>query len=573
VVPVLLFTYNRPFHTKQVLDALANNKESSETILYIISDGKRLNITGEESTSIDQLHELISKENRFKKVVVEIRKENSGLANSIITGVTKLVQIHKKLIVLEDDIIPSTGFLDYMNGALSLYENDKNVGCIHAWNYDLATDNNADSTFFLPGGDCWGWGTWEDSWSLFEKDGVRLQSEIEAKGFLNKFNRRGLQNCSSMLQDQIDGKNNSWAIRWNASLILAGKLCLHPTVAIVKNIGLDGSGEHCEDTTALSMKTVDHIALKKIEVVDSEWFYQALRNTMKNTEVQKHPINSFTRIKGIIKRVITSILLRLVDNQENSKSDKKDILGWYGDYSSFSEASALCGNYDSQNILEQCKSAILKVKRGDAAYERDSVIFDKIQHSWGLLSGLQKAAIDNNNVLNVIDFGGSLGSSYFQNRTFLEGVNLESWNVVEQEHFVSCGNDFVKDDKLKFWNNVDDVIDKEKCNVLLLSGVLQYLPDPIQLINEMISYNFSYIIIDRTSFIQGKDRLTIQNIADDIYEASYPCLFFNKSQFVAHFGSKYELIGEVNNSLIDGSYQFDDGVKASWEGLILKKIR
>ena len=472
IAPVALFTYDRPFHTKKVLNALIKCDGSEQIDLFVFCDGPRNESTDKETRRILAVRELIRKEKRFKSIKIVEQSSNYGLANSIISGVSQVLEEYNEIIVLEDDIVPSVGFLNYMNDALFLYKENEKVGCIHAWNYDLNVDVPKEDTFFLPGADCWGWATWKSSWELFNVDGEYLLNEIRNRNLDYTFDRRGTYDFQGALQDQIDGKTDSWAIRWHASLVLASKLCLHPTVAIVKNIGLDGSGEHCIEDASLVMKTVKRIAVEKIDVIDSEWFYKAYRDLTKDTNLKKNSVSLTKRIKAIVKTGIRSILSRVDEKIGNPKSQQKDILGWYGDYSSFEEANKVCGSYDSMNILKHCKSAILKVKSGEAAYERDSVCFDKIQYSWGLLAGLQRAATDNKGVLNVLDFGGSLGSSYFQNKTFLEGVELEAWNVVEQEHFVSCGNEFVKDDKLRFCNSIDDVLSQNKCNVLLLSGVL-----------------------------------------------------------------------------------------------------
>ena len=124
-------------------------------------------------------------------------------------------------------------------------------------------------------------------------------------------------------------------------------------------------------------------------------------------------------MKSTLKSVIPPILISCY----RKIFPKKEKIGmWSGNYTSWQEAKANCTGYDAANILEKCKNALLKVKNGEAAYERDSVLFNQIQYSWGLLAGLQKAALENNGNLCVLDFGGSLGSTYFQNKAFLSSL-------------------------------------------------------------------------------------------------------------------------------------------------------
>lgn len=225
--------------------------------------------------------------------------------------------------------------------------------------------------------------------------------------------------------------------------------------------------------------------------------------------------------------------------------------------------------YDAQNILERCKNSLIKIRDGVAKYERDSVLFDEIQYSWGLLAGLQKATIDNNNELCVIDFGGSLGSSYFQNRAFLTGLKKLKWCIVEQKHFVDSGKENFENEQLKFYYTIEDCLKENQPNVLLLSSVIQYLDEPHEWIEKLVAYNIPYLIIDRTSFIENdSDVACLQHIPPYIYEASYPGWFFEKEKFIKHFQDKYHILGNFDSGYTPA--QLLDGKKIYWDGLILK---
>ena len=237
--------------------------------------------------------------------------------------------------------------------------------------------------------------------------------------------------------------------------------------------------------------------------------------------------------------------------------------GWDGDYKTFEEAKSHSGGYDHAEILERVKKAALKVKSGAAVYERDSVIFDDIHYSWPLLAGLMWIAANNKGRLNVLDFGGSLGSSYFQSKKFPEGIDVK-WSVVEQEHFVKIGREFITNERLRFYESIEMCIKNSLPDVIIFSSVLQYLDKPYEFIETVLSYKFEYILIDRTQFTLNKERITVQKVPPSIYEASYPCWIFNENKFFGVFKKDYELIEKFDAG--------DSGIgDFAFKGAILKR--
>jgi putative methyltransferase (TIGR04325 family) len=269
----------------------------------------------------------------------------------------------------------------------------------------------------------------------------------------------------------------------------------------------------------------------------------------------------------IIKKLIPPFFLDLFKSTSSGKKKTEDLL-WIAPYPSWDEAAEKCSGYDQAEILEKCKASLLKVKNGEAVYERDSVIFDEIQYSWPVLASLQRVALENNGKLSVLDFGGSLGSTYFQNRAFLESVNL-TWCIVEQEHFVSCGKEFFQDHTLKFYNSIDSCLAENKINVVLLSSVLQYLSDPYQLVEKIASFNFTYIIIDRTAVTKLEhDFVAIQQVPSEIYSATYPCYFFSEKKLLDAF-SGYSQVARFDSGFTN-PYTVNH-TEAKWLGYLLKK--
>ncbi|MDR0743232.1 MAG: methyltransferase, TIGR04325 family [Tannerella sp.] len=224
--------------------------------------------------------------------------------------------------------------------------------------------------------------------------------------------------------------------------------------------------------------------------------------------------------------------------------------GWQGDFSSWKEAENKSTGYSDDLILEKVKTSLLKVKCGEAVYERDSVLFDKIEYSWELLSALMWIAAQNKGSLHVIDFGGSLGSTYYQNKIFLDSLTDVSWNIVEQPNYVKVGLESFQDDRLHFYTSIDDCYQKskEKINTILFSSVLQYMERPYEILESCLSLNIEFIIIDRTGFtLNNKDRITLQKVPSKIYEATYPCWFFGEEKWRSFFrDNRYELIASFD---------------------------
>ena len=293
--PIILFVFNRPKHTKKVLDKLALNPEAKNSELYVYCDGFRLDSSIEEKSLIIQTRQIVQNESRYKRISIVNQDVNKGLAHSIIDGVSEVLMKQDRVIVLEDDILPEKGFLRYMNDALNIYESNQEIGCIHAWNYTFNRNTIRQSTFLLKGADCWGWGTWKRAWDLFEINGEKLRNEILKQNLTDSFNRNNTHGFLNMLNEQIIGKNNSWAIRWHASLFLANKFCLHPTYPIVKNIGLDGSGTHCDVEDFIQLTTKKIKLTKHTEFKENIDFFNSFKRGVKTKLTRWEKLKHFLK--------------------------------------------------------------------------------------------------------------------------------------------------------------------------------------------------------------------------------------------------------------------------------------
>lgn len=252
-------------------------------------------------------------------------------------------------------------------------------------------------------------------------------------------------------------------------------------------------------------------------------------------------------MKQFVRRILPPLLydaLRWCLRPEARHSAKEPIR-FSGNYANWEEARRDSTGYDSPVILEQTRTAILKVKDGEAPFERDGVLLPTPEPPLQLLAGLLRAAADNNGRLHVLDFGGSLGSTYFQCRHFLRPVPALRWSVVEQPAHAACGAREFANDELQFFTDVTAAIQAGQPDVLILSGVLQFLPDPIAWLTSMLDHRIKYVLVDRTYFhFQTGHRLTVQHVPAWIYPASYPTWFFSESEFRNCFATHYELVAD-----------------------------
>lgn len=262
--PIALFTYNRPRHTARVVESLLRNREAAQSELHVFCDAARSPL---DDARVQAVRQYVRALRGFRSVQVVERERNFGLAGSIVDGVTALCARHGRAIVLEDDIEVSAFFLRYVNEALDRYAADERVMSIGCYAFPLA--GRLPETFFLRLPDCWGWGVWKRSWDHYEADGAALLGEIRRRGLEREFDLDGSYGYSRMLEDQVAGRNDSWAVRWYAKVFLRGGLTLYPGRSVTRNIGMDGSGVHNDTTHAYDVDLQDRpVRLEEIPVAE-----------------------------------------------------------------------------------------------------------------------------------------------------------------------------------------------------------------------------------------------------------------------------------------------------------------
>ena len=241
--PIVLFVYNRLWHTKQTIEALQKNTLAQESELFIYSDAPIENTSREQ---VQEVRDYLSEVTGFKKVTIIERDSNWGLARSIIDGVSSVVNHYGKIIVLEDDMVTSPFFLQFMNEALTHYQSTKAVWHVSGWAYPFQ-ESDHDATYLWRFMNCWGWATWSDRWQYFEKDSEQLTTNF-SNAEIKRFNLDGKSNFWQQVIDNHSTKLNTWAIFWYATIFQHNGLCLNPKVSYLENIGCDESGQHCSTT-------------------------------------------------------------------------------------------------------------------------------------------------------------------------------------------------------------------------------------------------------------------------------------------------------------------------------------
>ena len=241
--PVAVFAYARADHLRRSVESLQRNPEAEHTDVTFYCDAARRD---EHQAGVQQVRQFVASVSGFRSVRRVYRETNFGLARSIVEGVTQILAERGRVIVLEDDLELSPHFLRYMNDALVRYRDDPRVASVHGYVYP--TRHRLPETFFLRGADCWGWATWSRAWRHFDADGAKLLSNLKARGLTHRFDYDGSYPFTWMLDQQVRGRNDSWAVRWHASCYLESLLTLYPGRSLVRNIGNDASGTHGEDS-------------------------------------------------------------------------------------------------------------------------------------------------------------------------------------------------------------------------------------------------------------------------------------------------------------------------------------
>lgn len=241
--PLAVFAYNRPNHLQKTLEALGRCRRLDECQVYIYCDGPK---RPEQTASVEETCAVASFWSEGHKAEVVVSDKNLGLSRSITTRVSQLCTKFGCVIVLEDDLIVSPAFVDFMLQALDRYENDETVFQVAGFVFGKKPYTNQDA-FLMPISTTWGWATWARAWKHYRRDPQAALSDLENPDFKSRFNIGGKYPYSKMLEDNIEGKNDSWGIWWWWTVCANEGLVVFPKKSLVYNNGFDRTGTHCDE--------------------------------------------------------------------------------------------------------------------------------------------------------------------------------------------------------------------------------------------------------------------------------------------------------------------------------------
>ena len=301
LAPIAAFVFNRPDHTRFMLESLRENILSQESKLYIFCDGPR---DANDQEKVDEVRAVVRDKDWCGNVEIIEQQVNQGLATSIIAGVSRLCQKYGRVIVLEDDLVLDPKTLEYMNQALDHFADDENVMQVSGYMFPIE-NIGVDHAFLMPFVTSWGWATWNRAWKLFDEDCAEARKELESLDTRRRFNVDNSYDYSGMLLKQLEGKIDSWAIRWNWTVFQNSGRVLYPPFSLIANHGFDGSGTHgsrsrnynqvaigssSNSDRAVRMPVSDEIATDQLELTINYF--------------RKSSLTLLGRIKAIAKRIV-----------------------------------------------------------------------------------------------------------------------------------------------------------------------------------------------------------------------------------------------------------------------------
>lgn len=257
--PILLFVYNRTHHTKTCLDSLSACPEASASILYIYQDGLSQNSSPQKVQEWKEVQEIIKAENRFKEIHIITRSENFGCNKNMLDGITEVVKTHGQVIVVEDDLIVSNKFLEFLNYSLKKFKNS-NVGCINAFNYKM---NGLPEYFFIKGANPMGWATWKEKWAFYNYNTTELIEQLTKRADKEDWNfGRGWEIIRNHHKSMLNGGKD---VVWSTSLFVNDQLCLWPSKSFVFHAGYDGSGTHTKNIGKDSLVNMSQYSVEELQ--------------------------------------------------------------------------------------------------------------------------------------------------------------------------------------------------------------------------------------------------------------------------------------------------------------------
>lgn len=301
LAPIILFVYNRPEHTLRCLNSLYNNYLAEESTLYIFCDGTKDDANELDIAKNNQVQEIIQQKQWCKEVLIKKQPKNIGLRNSVIAGVNEVFEKYNKVIILEDDLVLSNYFLDYMNKGLQLFENNLEVSQISGHSFKLDVKSLKEDAYFLPLTTTWGWATWKRVWNEIDFEARDYKKVLSTPKAIRAFNLDNSYNYYTMLRSQLnnDKKISSWGIMFWLHSFKKNYKILFPKYTLVTNIGLDGTGMHkANETQVDDFKENNQVTYFPDKVLVNEHLFKLLKNKLRRSEftVKRRLYNLFKNL-------------------------------------------------------------------------------------------------------------------------------------------------------------------------------------------------------------------------------------------------------------------------------------
>lgn len=523
-VAIAVFAYNRPEHLRTLLRSLANNAEVFSLPVYAFCDGPK---NANEKELVESVRLVFEEYSAVLQIIPRFSESNQGLGASVIAGVTSVLESYESVIVLEDDLEVSPYFLSFMLRGLELYINSPNVASIHGYFYP--TNRKLPATFFLPGADCWGWATWRHGWSAFEPDAKKLQDQLLQSGMSELLNYGGGKFFSSLLEEVAEGRSDSWAIRWHASNVLAGRFTLYPGKSLVVNNGNDGSGTNSAATDRFCVSLASTpVKVRRKRIKPSRRATIAVREIWDISDRRSfRDLIYILAGKQMPLRAVRDLARRAKKWFLKGKTLPAggDIAWFRPSGAGWDETKSRTKGYDDPEVLAKVRLATANVLEGKSNFERDGVNFEQLEIRWPLVAEVLYQRASRSEV-GVIDVGGGLASTWLQLRPFLNSIEGVTWGVLEQESYVMAGRELFQHGPL-FFDDIDEALLVLDPAVAYFGASLQYFQNPWSVLKKIMTTRVDSLVIDRAPTLPNDSSLTVQDFPAP---NSYPAWVLSESR-------------------------------------------
>ena len=520
--PIAFFAYNRPYHTIQSLEFLKKNKLSKKSDLIIFVDGPK-NETGDKD-KVDAVKKIINELEGFKSKKIFFRKKNLGLSKNFISGITHVLNHHKKIIVLEDDNIVSEHFLDYMNQGLNIYKNEKSICAVNGYSYPVKK-NNLNDFFFVKGADTWGWGTWKRAWDKVEWNPKVLYQRIDQKNIIKP--------KIKLLIDKIKKRNDSYTIMFDISMQLQNKYSIVPKIPYSSNFGFDGSGRHTKtriDNFDSKLK-INKPKINKEKIFFSKLYENRIKIFYDKPLITKSNLRVFF-IRYLKKILSTSIQLKLKE------------LFFYNDqiYFKKNHKNVFIKYYDDSNFIKKNLHLLNLVKKNFLLTLVDGKVKNINQANFFILNNIKSLFNKHKGKLNIIEFGGGVGQRYYEFIKLIGNIKKINWTIIEQNKY--CVHSKKKNKKIRFLNKFNK-IQKYNNNILIFSTSLQYLESPYEELKKILkNKSIKYLLIENLPLSNDEDKSILQRHYLD-KKNYYTFQIFNSKKIMHLLNKKFKLQKKV----------------------------